>query len=173
MMKTTFRAEVFETNSSSMHALTLPLTKEKGIAGLDKLRYKIKLTTSNTFDFTTMGGGDLYTIREKLTYVWCAICQHMEMGNDWAYTAEVRIKEWLPRCTFVPPEYDDDEEEGFYINHQSSDVEFVKMMMFDKDLFEEAILYGTIHLWTDCSEIDRSGYSRVIKGDGSDDEDDD
>ncbi|MCL1984650.1 MAG: hypothetical protein FWG58_04565 [Methanomassiliicoccaceae archaeon] len=169
-MTATIRAAVFETNSSSMHALTFPLIREENEVNLKKLRFRIKLTYDSTSDFDHMGGGDLYSVRDKITYVWCAICQHMTRGNEWAYDAEKRIRKWLPNCTFVLPK-DKGGELEFYINHQSSDVMFVREMMKSRKLFDESILYGTIRLWSDCCEVDNSQYSRVMMGWGDEDDD--
>ena len=171
MARICIRKSIFESNSSSMHAMTIPNEKVESGINLEKVKWKFDLDKYDSEEFDWNSGSDLESPKDKIYYFWVAIIQNQEWGKEWAYDAEKTLKEWLPRCTFVDPEERCDEW-GYCkwsINHQSNDVEFVKMCMSDKSLFDELMLSGTIHLWSDETfRPNVSEYSKVILYNGED-----
>jgi len=170
-MKTTKRNNIWETNSSSMHAMTLPLERGETGVNLDKVKWKFDLDRYDASDFDAYGGPTLDNPKDIIYYCYVAILQHQEWGKEWAYDAEEALKSYLPNCIFVRPDEMEDEYGcvKWSINHQSNDAEFVKMMINDKELFKDVVLNGSIHLWCDGEwGRDVSNFSRVVLSDGRD-----
>lgn len=162
-MKTTYRAGTFETNSSSCHTLILPRKTDWEDKSFDPNTFKmtVKLTRKNSIEFGAYSGGILTTMREKLLYMWCAICHNKRIHQPWANYAERAIKEWLPSCIFVTPELSGSEDWAC-INHQSQDCAFVEHIMWSKELFYNVLLHGKISLQSDSREhIDDYEYDIV------------
>jgi len=163
-MKTILRQSVFETNSSSNHSLVIYKEVIRPQVNIDKLKFEVNI---EDYCFSNMSDDDADTPKSILAYIWTAILTHQDWGNSWATDAEQKLKEWTPLVVYSKPENIDD----YYINHQSNECEFIKMIMLDKELFERTLTSGTILCSADCCSTPydlatSGGVYAVYKNDG-------
>lgn len=171
-MKTTIRKGVFETNSSSSHVLVIPRNSERkeSKTDLEKLDWTIKLTSDNTWEASIMGSGDhCYDVRDKLVYIWTAICSGIELGETWAYEAADTLQKVVPNVKLVRPKDKAFKEDKLnWINHQSAEVCGLKKIFgfYDEELkyklLRDLLLHGTIFLNYEENSMEYDGTYDIV-----------
>ena len=132
-MKQTIRANVFETNSSSAHALIVP----KEIKNIEEIKdYDVEIT-ADEFGWGYEEYNDPYTI---LSYLWTGL-----QGTS----AEERLHELFPKIKFIPFQEDYD----CYIDHQSHDLPFVLIEQSD-DVVYNIVANGKLIISNDNGDYD-------------------
>ena len=125
-MITQIRQNVFETNSSSSHVLVIDTEdKEKPVFSITK---NIKMTIPEVDYEGNYGNGNMLDdFESKLKYLICYAGPKLRWVKAVVYVAKKIAKEQGIKLTF-PKEvengtylWDEWEEDGFVINHQSSD----------------------------------------------------
>lgn len=148
------RKNIFETNSSSTHAIAIPTTwVEPGIYG-----------DSIEFDFDEYGWrNDFHDFKN---YLWTAI-NYLDGDSELLHTSG----EWEDKIrTILSPYYKDiifnkpTEKDWFYIDHGYELVELLNELYNDDDLLLNAIFYGEVATSNDnCYDDEREGYCNFIK----------
>lgn len=166
-MKQTIRINTFETNSSSLHTLTITDDKVDP-AMLNTLRFNIG------FGAYGWEKAEYTTVLPVLEYLWTMV-HYGEVDNKYIKL----MKEWLPNCTFdedVPVTHDNDGdsydlwkmEEETYIDHahawfepsydwetgKEGDKPLIDELFADKQTFANVVLGSRLATWNDNDFVD-------------------
>lgn len=142
------RHNIFETNSSSTHSLTIfdGSNSIEELTNLDNIAYTIEVGEygweKEEYNFPL----------DILSYLWTlACCDYPEL--------KTKIKEFMPNTTFIEPSYD---QYGFtnegYIDHGNDYGEEILEIFKDKGNFAQAIIYGRVATWNDNTDQNYDEY---------------
>lgn len=136
------RRGVFETNSSSMHSLTMsfkikPVTKEEIARTMEYASSNGKIVGG--FGEYGWGYDRLSSFEEKLSYVLTWIKEHTKSKEEWHPAPDevkvnphfVRLAAFLKKVTGCDLEIEEDDIDGSYIDHES--IELLKDLFNAKD----------------------------------------
>ncbi|WP_300924544.1 hypothetical protein [uncultured Clostridium sp.] len=163
-MKQITRNKTFETNSSSIHSLSIMNENNDNVKRLNQLTYHIRF---GQFGWEYAEYKDTKTI---LSYIW-TVLHEGRVGNDYIDL----MREWLPNCTFEEAEvynYSDGNSgydlKSCYVDHGGNwfspiydweshkqiDHAAIEELFSSKKMFANAVFNGRLATWNDNCDTD-------------------
>lgn len=138
-MKQVIRTNVFETNSSSVHALIMP--KHYNIDEVERQGKALEMTVcGDEFGWGYEVHKDSWSI---LSYLWTG-------------TQSTRLEELFPNVKFIPFMFDDTD---YYIDHQSQCLPFDILDLSDDEIYN-AVVNGRLVISNDNRDDPEINYDR-------------
>lgn len=163
-MKQTIRNKTFETNSSSIHSLSIMNEDNTNARRLNQLTYHIRF---GQFGWEYAEYKDTKTI---LSYIWTMVHEG-HVGNDYIDL----MREWLPNCTFEEAEACSYSNGDSYYDLKSCYVDHgcawfspiydwqshkqigrseIEELFSSKEMFANAVFNGRLATWNDNADTD-------------------